>query len=545
MTPAQEPPSPGMAKEGRVRVSPDIPPGPLDEAFTIPGEAIDDVGDHEPPSAGDVQGTSSPATRYLRLAARGSLARALWLVAGALLAVPSTALLVRSLGVRDFGTLSLGLTVIALASALADLGTGSGVSRMAAYSRDTGVAWARAGARVAVAGGLLVGVGAALAGVAVGGSLGPIILLLSPTVVLAALISVMAGYLRTCQKVLVSELVTTGQQTAYSATAIGLAAAGVATIWRVAGAALACEVVAAGIAWLAWRNIVGRGHEDRPPSARLLRFSLPLLLATASTIALQSSDVLLLGAFRGPRAVGLYYPVLRMVNLSALVLSAVGQYFLPAAASILAADDREGLRSFYVTVMKWETVVLGPPLVMLLAFPRPLIEALFGAPFGAAAWVTRVLALGYLVNVLTGHNWMTMVALGMTKQIGIRSTVAFVANIAVNLALIPAFGMLGAALGTSLVYVGLNATNGWFVWKAARIVPVRRDVLVVLSALAVGTGVPVAVLVGTGADHGLLAPIVVFLSALGCALGAAVMTSSADERAVFRSLIRSREQSAR
>jgi O-antigen/teichoic acid export membrane protein len=512
---------------GQAFPGPLVGPGPdaslVDAATVSPQSDVRSAADRSP-------------TLYLQRTARGSAARVSWLVAGALLAVPATALLVRSLGVRSYGTLSLGLTIIALASVVADLGIGSGVTRMAAFERgEAADSWARAGIHLAWLSGLGFAVAVGIAGIVIGGTVGGIIALLSPTVLLAALISVATGYLRTRQRVFVSELATSGQQTLYSAAGIALAAAGIATVWSVAGAALIIEAFAACAAWLAWRTVIGRIRTGRLPHRRILHFSLPLLAAAASTLALQSSDVLLLGVFRGPIAVGLYYPVLRMVNLSALALSAVGQYFLPVATSILAAKDMPGLRSFYTTVTKWEIAVLGPPLITLVIQPRPLIVALFGAPFGASVWVARVLALGYLVNVLTGHNGMVMVALGMTKQIGIRSALSFFASIAVNLALIPAFGMLGAALGTSLVYVGLNTTNAWFVWKAARIVPVRRDVIAVVCALAIGTGVPAVVMAAAGMAS-IASMLIVLAVGSVASVGAAAFTSSADEKDAFRSL---------
>lgn len=475
-------------------------------------------------------------TLYLQRAARGSAARGLWLVAGALLAVPATALLVRSLGVRSYGILSLSLTVIALASAVADLGLGSGVMRMAAFEQgEAADSWARAAIHIAWFSGLGFAIAVGIAGLVIESTVAEVMVLLSPTVLLAALISVATGYLRTRQRVFVSELATSGQQTLYSAAAIALVAVGIATVWRVAIAALVTEALAACAAWLAWRTVLGRSRSGHLPHQRILRFSLPLLVAATSTLALQSSDVLLLGVFRGSSAVGLYYPILRMVNLSALALSAVGQYFLPVATSILAVRDMPGLRSFYTTVTKWEIAVLGPPLTMLVIEPRALIVPLFGAPFGAAVWITRILALGYLVNVLTGHNGMIMVALGMTKQIAIRSALSFFVNIAVNLALIPALGMLGAALGTSFVYVGLNATNAWFVWQAARIVPVRRDVTAVVLAVAIGTGVPALAMAGAGVG-GAVSSLIALAVGSACSVGAAALTSSSDEKAAFRSL---------
>ena len=142
------------------------------------------------------------------------------------------------------------------------------------------------------------------------------------------------------------------------------------------------------------------------------------------------------------------------------------------------------LRSLYATVTKWGIVLAGPLLAVLVVAPGPLLELLFGSRYGGSepVVIARILSVGYAVTVLMGLNAVNLVAFGTTKAIGVRSAAAFFANILLNVVLIARFGAVGAAIGTSTVYVGLNLANSALIWKLGRLHPIRRDVATVAAA---------------------------------------------------------------
>jgi O-antigen/teichoic acid export membrane protein len=477
----------------------------------------------------------------LRVLARGGLALGASTGLGALLSIPAVALLVRSLGLRDYGTLAFALGLTQLASTVADLGLSTGVTRMSSFAEtDDSTPWAKPGVRLAAISGFI----------ATAVCLGVALVLPAPsrTVLFAAsaipfvttVRSVLAAYLRTRRRIaLVEGSYAVGQLLYYSG-AMALVALGVATAPRVA--LLRTVVLGAVLVFMLpkWKQLTNQATRRPGAYSALLRFSFPLLIAGVAWLVLQASDVIMLGLVRGPRAVGLYSPVLQTVDLISLGMFVLATYYLPLASAIVGRGDFDGLRSLYATVTKWGLILTAPLLSALIVAPRPLLRALFGSHYGgtAATLIARILCIGYAISILTGQNGFSLIALGKSKAIGIRSAVALVLNVLVNALLIPRLGAVGAAIGTSSVYVGLNLTNSVLIWRTARLTPVRKDALLVLgviSGLTLGSAIAIRFLQWQdfiGAS--LLTAALVGAGAMLTWL----LTSSADERRAWRPRLR-------
>jgi O-antigen/teichoic acid export membrane protein len=473
--------------------------------------------------------------------ARGGLLRGISIASAILLSFPATIILVRALGIGDYGAFAFAIGIASLAGTLSDLGVDSGVIRMISFAGGaSGIRWGRVAVRIGLVGGTI----ALLACWAIGafllsGQARVALLILGPMALSAGVRGTLGGLLIAYRRMRIVEGTVIAQTVLYYGTTILLGALGLATVARVASA----QVIAAWIAVLAlvpaWRRIV-RGSESGPTgeetARRLIAFSIPILIQGVALIALQRSDVVLLGAMKGTHAVGLYVPALRLTDVTAVVLSSVIAYYVPVIAPMIAAREWTRVRSMYTILAKWGLVLLGPILAALIIAPLPILVLMFGRELGPAENVTRVLAIGYMVNLLAGHNSATLLALGKTKEIGIRSVVALVVNIGVNAVLIPRYGALGAALGTSIVYTGLNVANSILIYRAAGIHPFRRDYLTLLGTWA-GSG-----LVAFGAVSALgwrdsFGGAVAIGALVGLAtLAVFVVTADPEERVLLRAL---------
>ncbi len=194
------------------------------------------------------------------------------------------------------------------------------------------------------------------------------------------------------------------------------------------------------------------------------------------------------------------------------------------------------MRALYATVTKWGIVLVGPLLAILIVAPGPFLGALFGSSYSGseATAIARILSIGYAATVLTGLNGVSLIALGASRAIGVRSVVAFVANIGLNVVLISRFGAVGAALGTSTIFVGLNLANSALIWKLGRQHPVRRDVVAVtvaFASLTTASYVLVSALDWTGSARAFV--VTGFIVAVG-SLATWAATSSSDERQALR-----------
>ena len=146
------------------------------------------------------------------------------------------------------------------------------------------------------------------------------------------------------------------------------------------------------------------------------------------------------------------------------VLAPVNAAFGPYLAHLYHRGDLDDVRRVYAVATGWVVRLSLPAFVALLVVPGDLLRV-FGGEVATGAAVTVILALGQLVNAATGPcgtvlNMSGRVALNMADNL-----VALVLNVLLNLWLIPAYGIVGAAAAWSASLIVVNI---------ARVVQVRH-----------------------------------------------------------------------
>src|SRR5581483_1040535 len=96
--------------------------------------------------------------------------------------------------------------------------------------------------------------------------------------------------------------------------------------------------------------------------------------------------------------------------------------------------------------------------VLILALGRPLLW-LFSPQFTAAYPVMFVLAIGFLVRASMGPAEFVLNMLGEQSLCALVLAVSAVLDIALSFALVPAFGMVGAAAATSAALITTALMN--------------------------------------------------------------------------------------
>jgi O-antigen/teichoic acid export membrane protein len=180
-----------------------------------------------------------------------------------------------------------------------------------------------------------------------------------------------------------------------------------------------------------------------------LRTSLPLLLFHGFVLLLQNTDILVLSRYVDPSQVAVYFAALKTISLVAFVHFAVGA----AAASRFSAHNARGedkeLQGAVRDAVKWTFWPSLAGAVILLIFGKPLLW-LFGAEFTSGYPVMFVLAVGLMIRAAMGPVELILNMLGEQK---ICASVLFASaglNLALNFALIPEFGLMGAAFATAV-----------------------------------------------------------------------------------------------
>lgn len=224
-----------------------------------------------------------------------------------------------------------------------------------------------------------------------------------------------------------------------------------------------------------------------PPTGSLLSLAVPLWLSGISWLIVQQTDVIVLGALRGPEAVAFYVPILRSLDLALLPLTAVAVYALPHAARLGVDPSRGELEALYSSTTKFAFCFSLPVIALIFIASDQVIGAFFGVQSSMVAPVAQILAGAYWVNSVLGINAALVKATVSARLLLIPSVATFLVAPVAYVVLIGRYGVIGASLGTVVAYLVLNVSNSLLLYFGARISPFHSDVILTVLIGTAGT----------------------------------------------------------
>lgn len=275
-----------------------------------------------------------------------------------------------------------------------------------------------------------------------------------------------------------------------------------------------------------------QGRPSRALLREMLGFGLPFFPVLLSGWLIDASDRYLLELFRSRAEVGYYGLAYKIGQVMQIAVLAFSMGWAPLRYRIFerpdAPDVYRRLTSYYVLAAG----VLG---VGIALFAREIVALVSPPSYAPAADVVPLIVLAY---ALYGLYIMSVTGMGVSKKTAPMAWIgasAAVANIGLNLILIPPFGMEAAAATTVLANVILVA-GGWFYSNRVYPIPYEWTRIAQIAAIA-------AVVVGAAAlvsPGGTMAGIAWAAFAWAVFIAALVVTRTvhADELQAARRLIR-------
>jgi O-antigen/teichoic acid export membrane protein len=208
-------------------------------------------------------------------------------------------------------------------------------------------------------------------------------------------------------------------------------------------------------------------------------YGFPLAASLILALVLNSVDRLLIGAFLDEASVGVYHAGYSLANRTLDVMFIwLGSAAGPAAIAALEFGGRPALEKTAREQSSFMLLLTLPAAVGLALVAHPLAEVLVGPALReGAAHVTPWIAASGLFAGLTTYYFHTAFTLAKsTKLLLAAMAVPAVANIALNLALIPPFGLQGAVIATAASY-GLGLMASAWIGRKAIVLPIPWDTL--------------------------------------------------------------------
>lgn len=197
-------------------------------------------------------------------------------------------------------------------------------------------------------------------------------------------------------------------------------------------------------------------HAINPIGKELLFFSIPLVGVFMLSQIMYWTDTLILGFFKASSVVGLYNGTVPLARFMGVILSSVIFIYTPVTSQLYSKNQLDEINRNYKVLTRWIFSATLPIFLIFFLFPEVVLNFLFGSRYIEAATVLQILAIGFFVHCCTGTSGSTLIVMGKTKFLMWGMLITVVANIILNIVLIPIIGIVGAALATTLALVIKN-----------------------------------------------------------------------------------------
>lgn len=228
--------------------------------------------------------------------------------------------------------------------------------------------------------------------------------------------------------------------------------------------------------------------EDKKIVKEMFAYSLPLVFFTISMFLLHQEDSFMIGIIKGVEDVGFYNAAVPIAFLLMTSVSLFSFMFFPVITREYSKGKNKNVMQLSQQTGKWVYMIGLPLFILLMIFPGVFIKILFGEEYLVAINALRFLSIGAIFSSVFDISKMLLSMKGKSKLILKDILVALALNTILNLILIPAYGITGAAIATMISLISLSLIFAFQSWKILGIVPLRRKMINITLVALIPTG---------------------------------------------------------
>ena len=178
----------------------------------------------------------------------------------------------------------------------------------------------------------------------------------------------------------------------------------------------------------------------------IFRRAFPLVLNVLLGLTIYNADLVFLYFLRDKETVGYYGAAYQLISFLTNMGMAYSISLLPALTRL--ASDRAARNGMYATSMAQVFAVAAPLAVGGAFLAAPIVRTVYGDEFSPSGPALAVLLCMMPFTMSKEVDLISLVVAGREKTVARMTALAVVVNVALNLALIPTYGMMGAAVAT-------------------------------------------------------------------------------------------------
>lgn len=266
---------------------------------------------------------------------------------------------------------------------------------------------------------------------------------------------VFEGFLAGMQRFEVVNGVAIGANLFRTALTVGFLLAG-GQLLALAVIALVSDLLLNGLmAWICLRRLpwlsLGRNHLNRSVLKEVYAYGLWSFLIAMASRVLYDVDSILIGIFMPTAAITHFAIANNLVRYLRQLAYGFGNVFNPAASDLEAKSEHERLGSLVTYGTRYALMVILPAAALLSLLGREFLTVWMGPRYAAESGTVLVLlVLSQAVAMAQFPAGSVLYGLNRHRYLAFTLTGECLLKVAISLALLPSYGILGVAVGTAI-----------------------------------------------------------------------------------------------
>ena len=203
----------------------------------------------------------------------------------------------------------------------------------------------------------------------------------------------------------------------------------------------------------------------RYSAKQLMHYSFPMLATSSFIFIMGWTDTLMLAYYNDKADVGIYNVVIRIARIAIIAITSVNLVLAPKVSELYSNSEFGKMKQLIAKSTKLIFIVTLP-LVIIIILANKFVLSIFGDEFISGGVALIVVMLSQLFNAISGSSGQVMNMTGNHKMLRNFTIYSAILNIALNLLLIPSYGILGAAIATASSIIVLNLSSAVFVKRS-------------------------------------------------------------------------------
>ncbi len=198
-------------------------------------------------------------------------------------------------------------------------------------------------------------------------------------------------------------------------------------------------------------------------STRIGRYSLPLTASQGANVLYKRVDTLMVGFFLTPVAVGFYELAKQISTFVIAPADSLGFTVAPTFGEHKSSERLERAARVYEQSLEYVLLVYLPAVAGIVLLAEPGVRFVFGDAYAGTAPVLQVFSVFVLFQAIDKITNDSLDYLGRATERAVGKGLTGALNFGLNLVLIPAIGVVGAATSTALCYALMVCYNVYLI----------------------------------------------------------------------------------